>query len=155
MKITLNYQEQVIVKEIALARHLTNVDKERKDMKMGNGNDLQINLEGLGGEFAFCKSRNIYPDMSIDQPMPFDCKLDKHGFIEVKTTKYKNGHLVVGTWKKDYPVPAYFVLMVGEMPTYELKGFFLGSEMFKDENIKNFGYGQTYAITQDRLIMSI
>lgn len=155
MKITLNYQEQVIVKEIALARHLTNVDKGRQDMKMGNGDDLQINIEGLAGEFAFCKLHNIYPDMSIEQPMPFDCKIDKHVFIEVKTTPYQNGHLVVGKWKREYPVPAYFALMVGEMPTYEFKGFFKGSEMFKDENIKDFKYGPTYAISQDRLTFEI
>jgi len=151
MKVTLNYQEQVIVKEIALARHLTNIDKERKDMKVGDGDDLQINIEGLAGEFAFCKLKNIYPDMSIECPLPFDCKIDK-GFIDVKTTHYSNGMLLVPKWKSNYPIPSYFALMIGIMPTYEFKGYFPGAEMFKPENIVNKGYKDTYGISQDRLI---
>lgn len=155
MKVTLNYQEQVIVQEIALARHLTNIDRGTKSYKMGNGDDLQINLQGTGGEFAFCKIKNIYPDMSIEQPMAFDCAINNIGFIDVKTTNKPHGMLLIGKWKENYLKPAYYVLMVGEMPTYEFKGFFPGSEVFKPENIVNFGYGDTYGISQDRLIMDI
>jgi hypothetical protein len=155
MKITLNYQEQVIVKEVALARHLTNIDKERKSYKMGNGDDLQINLEGLAGEFAFCKIKNIYPDMSIEKPLAFDCAINHIGFIDVKTTNKPHGMLLVGVWKAKYLKPAYYALMIGEMPTYEFKGFFPGSEVFKPENIVNFGYGDTYGISQERLIMDL
>lgn len=154
MKVTLNYQEQVVIKEIALARHLTNIDRGSKSYKMGNGDDLQINLDGTAGEFAFCKLKNIYPDMSIEQPMPFDCVIDKHGFIDVKTTNKPHGMLLVGVWKTR-SIPAYYALMVGEMPTYELKGFFPGPEVFKPENIVNLGYGDTYGISQDRLFKDL
>lgn len=155
MKVTLNYQEQEIVRSIALARHLTNIDRGSKSYKMGNGDDLQINLEGTAGEFAFCKLKNIYPDMSIEQPMAFDCSINNIGFIDVKTTNKTNGMLLIGKWKEKYLKPAYYVLMVGEMPTYELKGFFPGPEVFKPENIVNFGYGDTYGISQDRLIKDL
>lgn len=155
MKITLSVQEQTIVEGIALARHRMNIEKGRQSLKVGKGGELQINFLGIGGEFAFCKLKNIFPDMSIDYPLPFDCKIDKIGYIDIKTTIYPNGHLVVGKWKETYSVPAYFALMVGEMPTFELKGFYPGNKMFYPENLKDFGGGLTYAISQDRLIMDI
>jgi hypothetical protein len=155
MQITLDLHEQEIVRGIALARHKNNIDRGSRSYKMGGGDDLLINLEGTGGEFAFCKIKNIYPDMSIEQPMAFDCAINNIGFIDVKTTNKPHGMLLVGKWKEKYLKPAYFVLMVGEMPTYELKGFFPGTEVFKPENIVNFGYGDTYGISQDRLIKDI
>jgi hypothetical protein len=121
---------------------------------MGGGDDLLINLEGTGGEFAFCKLKNIYPDMTIDHPIPFDCYLNGHGFIDVKTTKKTNGMLLVGTWKYR-SVPAYYALMVGEFPNYEFKGYFPGEEVFKPENLVNLGHGETYGIEQDRLKMEL
>ena len=154
MKITLDYQEQEIVRTIALARHLNNIDRGSRSYKMGGGDDLLINLEGTGGEFAFCKLKNIYPDMSIDHPLPFDCYINGHGFIDVKTTNKPHGMLLVGVWKSR-SIPSYYALMVGEMPTYEFKGFFPGEEVFKPENIVNLGHGETYGISQDRLIMDL
>jgi hypothetical protein len=152
MKVTLNYQEQIIVEEIAKARHLQNIDRGSRSFKMGGGDDLQINLEGTAGEFAFCKLKNVYPDMSIEQPMPFDCFLNEFGFIDVKTTKKLDGMLLVGKWKSK-SIPQYYALMVGKMPYFEFKGYFPGAEVFKPENIVDLGHGQTYGISQDRLIM--
>lgn len=154
MKVTLNYQEQVIVKEIAKARHLQNIDRGSRSYKMGGGDDLQINLEGTGGEFAFCKLKNIYPDMSIEQPMKFDCFLNEFGFIDVKTTKKLDGMLLVGLWK-NRSIPHYYALMVGSMPTYEFKGFFPGEDVFNPANIIDLGHGPTYGISQNRLSMEL
>ena len=154
MKVTLNYQEQVIVEQVALARHLQNIERGSRSFKMGNGDDLEINKQGLGGEFAFCKLKNIYPDMSIEHPMPFDCKIDGIGYIDVKHTKMPNGMLLVGKWKSK-SIPQYYALMVGKMPYFEFKGYFPGAEVFKPENIVDLGHGETYGISQDRLIMDI
>jgi len=41
------------------------------------------------------------------------------------------------------------------MPIYEFKGFFPGHEVFKPENIVDLGHGDTYGISQDRLIKHI
>jgi hypothetical protein len=154
MQITLDSYERKIVTEIAMDRQKNNIDRGSRSYKMGGGDDLLINIEGTGGEFAFCKLKNIYPDMTIDHPIPFDCYLNGHGFIDVKTTKKTNGMLLVGTWKYR-SVPSYYALMVGEFPTYEFKGFFPGIEVFKPENLVNLGHGETYGIEQDRLIMEL
>lgn len=154
MKETLSVQEQIIVEGIALARHSINLEKKRNNMKVGNGNDLKINVEGIAGEFAFCKIHNIYPDMSVDYPLPFDCKIGDYT-IDVKTTPHKNGHLAVPIYKSTYKVPTYFALMIGSMPTYEFKGFFRGDQMFYDYNIKTLLTEPTYAISQDRLKMEL
>jgi hypothetical protein len=154
MQITLDLHEQEIVRGIALARHQNNIDRGSRSYKMGGGDDLLINLEGTGGEFAFCKLKNIYPDMTIDHPIPFDCYINGHGFIDVKTTKKPNGMLLVGTWKYR-SVPSYYALMVGEFPTYEFKGFFPGNDLFNDGNLVDLGHGPTYGIPQDRLKMEL
>jgi len=154
MQITLDNHEQEIVRGIALARHNNNIERGSRDFKMGNGDDLLINLEGTGGEFAFCKLQNIYPDMTINHPIPFDCYHRTWGFIDVKSTKKTNGMLLVGVWKSR-SIPNHYALMVGEFPTYEFKGFFPGEEVFNDENIVNLGHGETYGISQDRLIMEL
>lgn len=154
MKVTLSVQEQIIVEGIAFARHQMNIQKGRKSFKVGEAGELHINIEGIGGEFAFCKLKNIFPDMSIDYPLPYDCKIDK-GFIDVKTTEYKNGMLLVGEWKSNYPIPSYFALMIGVMPNYEFKGYFPGSEIFKPENLVDKGHGPSYGISQDRLTFDI
>jgi len=154
MQITLDNHEQEIVRGIALARHNNNIERGSRDFKMGNRDDLLINLEGTGGEFAFCKLQNIYPDMTINHPIPFDCYIKGHGFIDVKSTKKTNGMLLVGLWKSR-SIPDYYALMVGEFPNYEFKGFFPGEEVFNDENLVNLGHGETYGISQDRLIMEL
>jgi len=154
MQITLDNYEQEIVRGIALARHQNNIDRGSRSYKMGGGDDLLINLEGTGGEFAFCKLKNIYPDMSIDHPIPYDCYINGVGFIDVKTTKKPNGMLLVGTWKYR-AVPNYYALMVGEFPNYEFKGYFPGAEVFMPQNIVNLGHGDTYGISQDRLKMDL
>ena len=87
MQITLDNHEQEIVRGIALARHNNNIERGSRDFKMGNEDDLLINLEGTGGEFAFCKLQNIYPDMTINHPIPFDCYIKGHGFIVESITK--------------------------------------------------------------------
>jgi hypothetical protein len=154
MQITLDNYEQEIVRGIALARHKNNIDRGSRSYKMGGGDDLLINLEGTGGEFAFCKLKNIYPDMTIDHPIPYDCYINGVGFIDVKTTKKPNGMLLIGTWKYR-AIPEYYALMVGEFPNYEFKGYFRGSDVFVPENLVDLGHGDTYGISQDRLKMDL
>ena len=154
MQITLDSYERKIVTEIAMDRQKNNIDRGSRSFKMGGGDDLLINIEGTGGEFAFCKLKNIYPDMTIDHPIPFDCYINGHGYIDVKTTKKPNGMLLVGVWKSR-SIPDYYALMVGEFPNYEFKGFFPGQEVFKPENLVNLGHGETYGIEQDRLKMEL
>ncbi len=154
MQITLDNHEQEIVRGIAIARHKNNIDRGSRDFKMGNGDDLVINIEGTGGEFAFCKLQNIYPDMTINHPISFDCYIKGHGYIDVKTTKKPFGMLLVGVWKSR-AIPDYYALMVGEFPTYEFKGFFPGGDVFHRENLIDLGHGPTYGIAQERLIKEL
>jgi len=154
MQITLDNHEQFIVKSIAKERQRNNIERGSRDYKVCTEDDLKINIEGTGGEFAFCKLQNIYPDMTINHPIAFDCYHRTWGFIDIKTTKKINGMLLVGTWKSR-AIPNHYALMVGEFPTYEFKGFFPGDEVFKPENLVDLGYGDTYGITQDRLKMEL
>jgi hypothetical protein len=154
MQISLDNHEQEIVKTIAKERQRNNIERGSRDYKVCTEDDLKINIEGTGGEFAFCKLKNIYPDMTVDHPIPFDCYINGHGYIDVKTTKYLNGDLIVGVWKSR-AIPSYYALMVGEFPHYEFKGFFSGEEVFQPQYLSTKGKGPVYVIPQGILKMEL
>ena len=45
----------------------------------------------------------------------------------------------------------YFVLMVGEFPSYEFKGYIESEELIQEKNIIDLGHGPGYGIEQERL----
>ena len=62
--IELNDGEQEICKIIAKLRYKNNRDNNVKNSKVGDQSDELTDLEGIGGEMAFCKMVNSYPDFS-------------------------------------------------------------------------------------------
>jgi hypothetical protein len=79
-----------------------------------------------------------------------DCLTHKNKKINVKSTKYKTGRLLtkMDTNPKDSD---YFVLMVGEFPSYEFKGYIESEELIQEKNIIDLGHGPGYGIEQERL----
>jgi len=54
----------------------------------------EADREGFGGEIAYCKLMNLYPDLESDLSSPdYDCISCNGEKIDVKTTKYREGHL--------------------------------------------------------------
>ena len=53
-------------------------------------------LEGIGAELIYCKVNNLYPDLETDiYPLPEEDAITKQGLrVDVKSTKYPNGHLL-------------------------------------------------------------
>ena len=94
---------------------------------------------------------NIYPDLTIGTDVPdFDCILPSGERIDVKTTKYRNGHLIATTNKIKHP-PDIYVLVIGTFPEYCIIGEISVSFLLRPENIKDFGMGDTYAVTQSEV----
>jgi len=69
--------------------------------------------------------------------------------ITVRTTKYKNGHLASGLYKK--PVADLFVLLIEKGDTFIIKGFIKQKDFYKKERIKYLGDSEVYAVRQDEL----
>lgn len=151
-EITLNENEQRLAKFLAKSRYETNRANNVKDLKVGTDSNETVDLEGMAAEIAYCKLMNLYVDMETDPPeMPsFDCVSRLGVRVDVKSTKYRDGHLIA-TLKKVNNPPDKYVLVVGKLPTYSIVGEVWSVDLLEEGNIKNFGYGPCYALSQSEL----
>jgi hypothetical protein len=146
-KITLTDSEIKICQWLAKQRHSSNRSGGVIDGKIGPQSCEETDLEGICGEFAFCKALNLYPDMSIS---PRKGSHDVFAFgktIDVKTTKYKTGKLLARQSKNETPSDVY-VLIVGERPDYNIVGCCSSADLIQDKNLIDLGYGKTYGLEQ-------
>jgi len=156
MKITLNKAEQKLAEYLAKARYNNARRNKVKDKKAGDQSNEFTDLNGIGGEIAFCKMFNLYPDTEtdlIDLPDE-DCTLHSGHAVDVKATKYANGRLIVALWKRDAKVDLY-ALMVGEFPTYRYVGMCRKEDVVNDGTIRDLGHGDTFALDQPDLTEDI
>ena len=151
-EIILNDNEQRLAKFLAKSRSITSRENNVKDMRVGNDSSEAIDLEGMAAEIAYCKLMNIYVDMDTNpSEMPaFDCISRLGVRVDVKSTKYRNGHLIA-TLKKVKNPPDKYVLVVGEFPSYSVVGEVWAEDLLDEGNLKDFGYGNCYAVTQSEL----
>ena len=149
--ISLSENEQRLAKFIARSRYENARNNNVKDLKMGSQSNEETDLEGFGAELAYCKLMNLFPDLGTGKSLPnFDC-ISRFGCtIDVKTTKRKSGHLLATLKKKNNP-PDKYVLVVGEFPDYKIVGEIASEDFLQDINIKDFGRGRGYALTQIEL----
>ncbi len=154
-QITLESADQQRVSEISAARYGTNRTHGVKDRSVCGSADLDLN--GLGGEFAFCRLYEIEPDItvgprsSVNGTAHGNCILNGKR-VDVMTTVRATGRLLAPAWKARSC--DYYVLMTGSFPTYECRGFMPASELLQPERLKDLGYGPTYVATQSELIFT-
>lgn len=145
--------------EIEICEHIANnriINASKTNFhrgKMSNINDLKINHEGMMAELAFCKLFNIYPDINVTPRRSKDdfgdCIL--HNLrIDVKSTKYHNGKLLVTSWNHSN-VDA-FSLMTGENGVYVFRGFAKCEDVVNKKTLIDLGYGKTYHANQKDLL---
>ena len=153
-EVVLNEAEQRLVEYIAKKRiAFHNHDEATVQRKHNHWEVTQevTDREGFGGEVAYCKLMNIYPDLDTELSTPdYDCISCNGEKIDVKTTKYRNGRLIVPVNKVTHPADRY-VLVTGEFPVYYVMGECSAEQLFHEENIRNFGKGPGYTLEQDEL----
>lgn len=149
MTIKLNDAEQRLAQYLAQKRYQTARKNGVKNSKMGPQSNEETDLEGIGAEIAFCKMHNIYPDTAVGHTPLADAILPNGATVDVKSTKYKTGHLVVAMWKN--PAIDYYALMVGSFPEYRYAGMIKPEQIMQESHIKNFGHGPVYAAKQEEL----
>lgn len=98
------------------------------NLKISNADAATVDLEGVCGEIAFCKLFNAYPDLDTDRTPPHplhDCIIHGYLRIDVKTTKWDNGKLIVDARKGNKTNGVdYYALMTGQFPgPYTFRGF--------------------------------
>ena len=150
IKIQLAPSEIKICEWLAKNRYQSNRQHSVVDKKIGPQSCDDTDLEGICGEFAFCKALNAYPDMSIDpRKGGFDLMIDGLKF-DIKTTKYKTGKLLAVKSKKIIDCD-YYALIVGYRPNYRMAGICKSADLIKDHNLVDLGYGLTYCMDQSEL----
>ena len=150
MVVVLNETERKLAEYLAKKRQKDCEDRGVGNRRVGPQSDLQSHLDGIGGELAFCKLMNVYPDTDTDL-WPDSDAVTKYGeSVDVKTTRRVNGRLVMPLFKANKQSDLY-VLMVGTFPEYQLVGIISAEEVFKPENIHDLGHGPCYVVEQEKL----
>ena len=141
--------ELIFCKTAAGLRTITARAANVKDARIGDLSGLQMDEDGMIGEYAFCKKMNIFPDL-IPGPRSgsYDC-IFMGKRIDVKTTRRKNGRLL-STLKDNDDVDIY-VLAIIDGNTVRFPGFALKKEFCIKDNHVQLGHGIGYGMTQDKL----
>ena len=101
-------------------------------------------LVGAQSEVAVAKMLNLYPDTDMTKHGLFDLVLGGRN-VEVKTTNYVRGNLLVPAYKLADRADIY-ILTVSQVPVFTAVGFALYTDLFCHENIVDLGYGKTYRV---------
>jgi len=150
MKITLSEVEQRLVKHIANLRY-------KNDRAVGatatlyNRSPLENEINSLGAELAYCKIFNCYPDLGVNEFMPFDAIKPNGETVDVKHTILKNGRLLVKV-KDRKSTPDMYALMIGTFPEYYYAGEIASNELLDEKNIITNIAHPAYAVEQARLV---
>ena len=148
MIVTLTEGEIEVCRMIAQMRDRQNTQINHD--KVSNKTQEQQSFEGVMGEVAFCKAMNIYPDLSTEQRKNgYDCVFNEHR-VDVKSTNHPMGKLLLPEWK-DNPDIDIYVLAILHPFHVELVGWAFKTDLMQPENLKDLGYGPTYALTQQQL----
>jgi hypothetical protein len=151
MTVTLDRGDIAHAQVTAAMRHACNTAAGVRNARMGSQSDYITELEGACGEAAFSKMCNLFLDLTITPRSGGHDFLGRNGEkIDVKATKYEQGKLLA-TLKKKREDADYYVLLVGECPTYRIAGYASADDLLKEENITDLGHGPTYALPQSQL----
>ena len=117
--VSLCYSERDIAVGVGFKMHTADSGARRKEMKCSPTDGLIMHIEGAAGELAFSKLFNVYPPLVVvsggDFPL-FEVRLPDGRRVDVKTTKYDDGKLVVAKYKGDKGGVQLYALLTGEFP---------------------------------------
>lgn len=151
------FEVQLTPAEIAVCRVLGNMRTISaragavSDKQMGKQPAFEIDEDGVVGEYAFCKAKNIFFDPSASpRSGSYDCVLMGKR-IDIKTTRYAQGRLAVTT--KQNPDVDIYVLALFDPATNKIAfpGYVLADRLFQPENLKDLGHGPGYVMEQSKL----
>ena len=139
IKVTLTDTEAQIATGLGSARDGINISAGVKNKQLAEREgSKEINVIGTGGELAFCKAFNLYPDLTVAAPGRYP-KGDARMFgqtWDIKTRNYEKmpiGHLL------SYPKPEEkrcdnYALVLETHPTYYIIGWCSTRELFDEKN---------------------
>jgi hypothetical protein len=148
-QISLTDEEVATINVLASIRSISARNSNVKDMKRSDLNGVEIDLDGLMAEWAFCKYKNVFPDL-VASPRSGTCDAIVNGLrIDVKSTRYKNGRLLVTL--KDNPDVDIYVLAIISKNDVTFVGWEYKKNICIPNNIRDLGRGDGYVIDQNNL----
>lgn len=153
---TLSQEDQELTEKVARGRTEKNLKNKRKNLKYDKTrNDYEMNFSGVSAEIAFARMFGVDPDLTFDRPQypVYDVELKSGLKVDVKETRYRNGHLIVMPHKKSNPAQAY-ALVISDYPRFRFVGWVDAWTVFKN---KDGSYREidpkfkAYAIAQEDL----
>ena len=150
--IVLNDVEQKIVKHIAqLKRQYFEGHNIGPILATPRTRDrLRHYIEARGAEYAFCILHNVYPPTEIIDFDDYDVSVPGIGAVDIKSTQRMDGRLIINP-KKAKSRANGFALMCGSFPSYIFGGWLWTKDAINQSNLTDLGYGECYAIEQERL----
>jgi hypothetical protein len=121
------------------------------DQRIGPQSSFQIDIDGLKGEFAFCKLFNFWPDMMLGE-RPLHDLMTPLGGVDVKTTRYRTGKMLATKKKQSIPADWYALMWLENDNTLHFFGAATADQLLNDSNLRDLGYGESYALDQDQLV---
>jgi hypothetical protein len=148
--IILTEYEQNMAKFVGMARYNESrkysLNRSVRGYDASEGVRIQNDIEGAGAEIAVAKSFNVYWHGSVNV---FKDYPDVGRNTQVRQTKHKTGRLIITDRDPDDQL---FVLVIGEMPTYDIIGFIKGADAKREEFIDApAGRPPAYFVPQDKL----
>jgi len=121
MEVTLRGEELTFAYLIGRARRRRNEGVQVRDLKVGDADPWELDVEGMAAELAFCRAANVFPDTDTrpraDSP---DCVLPSGLVVDVKGTSREDGNLIAPTTKhKNEHTADIAILVVGKFPFSE------------------------------------
>jgi hypothetical protein len=149
--VTLTIEEITTLEVLADLRHRYDRENGVVDKKVGGQSGKDTDFIGICAEFAFCKYFNIYPDIGVTTPKPYDCIL-KGRTVDVKGTRYDTGKLILR--QTDNHVPCdFYALVTGSPPLMTIRGFMTRPEFINEKHLGRLKPEAplSYIATQDEL----
>lgn len=136
MQITLSLEEIAMASAVAVHRGIDAIKHNRRNQHGFTGNGWTENIEGYGAELAVAKALNTYYSAGAGKGFK---DADVSEKIQVRWASQENYRLIVRAPDKTDHV---YVLVTGEAPTYDIKGFMPGNIVKQDKYYSNPGNGR-------------
>lgn len=153
--VRLNEDVEAECRALATSRYESNRKHNIRNQKIGKQSNEFTDLQGIGGEFAFCAMIGVDPDTTIYPRSSLkdkgDLLLPDGRKVDIKTTHYKDGKLLVVPWKAGSQEMDLYGLMVGTFPEFQFKGVIESKKILLTSKMRDMGYGPTYAAEQNEL----
>ena len=149
LEIKLELHEIAACRMIGNMRSVINRSASITNLQMGKQDPLDIDEDGVIGEYAFCKYWNIFFDPTVrPRSGTSDCTLMGLDF-DIKTTRRIDGRLLAGM--KSNPEIDCYALAIIQGDKVIFPGYARASELIKEENITDLGHGPGYVLDQSQL----